>query len=430
MTPKLFWDIFTLRDMNNKNFSLFTNFYNPSFTISIAEKKYKRNDIILFYEISGIKYVYSCSKPICYYGIKPGFTVNLVKKVVDNFYLLPYEEFVNEKNYLKNLLVDKLKAYAFSVYDIPSDSINPLSFDCLSIIADFSGCHLLYKPIFVFLDSIFKSFLNLEPKLSLYFITSNSFSFSLYSASSLYLDNLKNISLTFYKSNQFLYLIKLSDIFYPIKFFEEGQIIFFSDLLKIPISFHEKLLDLAISSSSLSSRLKLANRLKPFLLPFESIKKTEYIDLFIFKFIQRIFSKNQKDLYAIPIIFSPPTNNKEAIQNQVRKKLFCESYFLKDFWFKSNSRQIAVTVEYTNQSIDHFTLSFEDEDIFTFFKSICQNITLRLKSKSSVHLIQLEFDKNSTIRLFEKTIDNDVKLLSLFESLTQKFGDSKVHLAG
>lgn len=416
--------------MKIKNFSLFTNFYNPSFTISLAEKKYKRNDIILFYEIKGTKYVYSCSKSIMYYGIKPGFAINLVKKLVDNFYLLPYDEFIEEKDYLKNLLIEKLKAYAFSVYDIPSTSISPNSFDCLSIIADFSGCHLLYKPIFAFLDSIFKSCLKLDPKLSLYFITSDSFSFSLYSASNLYFYGGKKICLTFYKSNQFLYLIKLSDIFYPVNFFEESQITWFSDLLKIPTTFHDKLLNLAISSSSLSSRLKLVNRLKPLALAYESIKKTEYIDIFIYKIIQLLLGKEKRYLYTIPIIFSPPTNNKDAIQNQIRKRLFCESYFLKDFWSKSNIHQITVTIEYTNQSLDHYTLSFEGKDIFTFLKSIAQDITLRLKGKSSVYSIQLEFDKKFTDLLFEQTIDNDLKLLSLFENLTQKFGDDKVHLAG
>ena len=420
-----------VNSMKDKIYPLFTNFYLPYFTLSLAEKKHKRKDIILFYENAGNNYIYTCSKSISYFGIKPGMPLNFVKKITNDFFLLPCYEFIEEKNYFKKLLEDKLKSYAFAVYDIPYYTVNPFSYDSFSLVADFSGCQILYKPIFVFLESLFNSCIKIDKRLNLSFFTSNSFSFSLFVPSDIALNSEKNLSLIFYNSNQLPNLIKLSNILSPLTFFEESGIFYFSDFIRLPSSFQEKLLSLLLLSSPLSSRIKLANRLKPLLLTFQSVKKNDLLDLFIANIMQKIFDKDKDCRYEITINFTLPTNNKNAIQSEIRKRLFIESYFLKTFWLKSKSKQISVTIEFANLSIEHFELFFENLDILSFFNSISEMIVSRLKNKTAVTLISLEFDKRSCQQLFEDDLKaDDEKLLTLFENLIQKFGEEKVHLAG
>lgn len=435
LTPKIFWLILILDDrlnsMKDQIYPLFTNFYLPYFTLSLAEKKHKRKDIVLFYENVGSSYIYTCSKSISYFGIKPGMPVNFVKKITNNFFLLPCYEFIEEKNYFKELLKEKLKSYAFAVYDIPYYTANPLSYDSFSLVADFSGCQLLYKPIFAFLESFFKSCTKIDKRLVLSFFTSNSFSFSLFVASDIILNLEKNFSFIFYNSNQLSNLIKLSNILSPLTFFEESGILYFSDFIKFPSSFQEKLLSLLLLSSPLSSRIKLANRLKPLWLAYQSIQKNDLLDLFIFNLMHKIFDKNKNSKYEITIDFPLPTNNKNAIQSAIRKRLFAESYFLKSFWLKSKSKQISVILEFSNLNIDHFELFFENLDVLSFFNSISEMIVSRLKSKVAVSSVRLEFDKRSCQQLFEDDLKtDDEKLLTLFDNLIQKFGEEKIHLAG
>lgn len=416
--------------MKDKNFQLFAHLYNPSFTLSLAEKKHNRKDILLFYENRENQFVYCCSDSIARYGIKPGLSVSFAKKLTDNFFLLPSHQFIEEKNYLKNLIIETLKEYAFAIYDIPSTTVNPFSYDCISLVVDFSGCQLLYKPIFIFLNSIFKSILKLDKRLSLSFLISSSFSFSLYSLTGILHDFSKNILLTFYDSNQFSNLVKLSSILSPITFFEESGILSFSDFIKFPLFFQDKLLELSLLSSPLSSKIKLASRLKPLVQPFKSIKKTELLDIFIFNFIQKIYGKNINNKYEILLNFSPATNNKELIYSQIRKKLFLESYFLKNYWLKNKNSQIFVTFEYINQYIDHFSIIDESNSILCFFNFTVEAIIDKIKSKTALSSIRIEFDKTSCQQLFEdNSIEDDEKLLELFENLIHRFGEEKVYFA-
>ncbi|HPC37974.1 MAG TPA: hypothetical protein PLF21_01550 [Exilispira sp.] len=422
--------------MKGKIFPLFTNIYIPYFTLSLAEKKHNRKDIILFYESSNNNdtnnlYVYSCSKSISFFGIKPGMPINFVKKLTNNFFLLPCSEFIEEKDFLKNLLLDKLKSYAFALYDIPSYTINQYLYDSLCLIADFSGCQLLYKPIFIFLESLFRSLTKIDKRILFSFFTSDSFSFSLYIPPAIELNFSKNLSFIFYNSRQFLDLIKFSNILSPLNFFEESGILYFSDLIRFPPTFQEKLLNLLIASAPLSSQIKLANRLKPLLLPFQSIKKHEPLDIFLSHLFKKLFSKDSNSLHEIVISFSLPTNNKIEIQSQIKKRLYLESYFLKTFWLKSKVKQISVAIEYTNQSIEHFELFFENIDILSFFNSISEDIVFKLKQKSAINSIVLKFDQTSYQQLFDDNFDSeDKRLLELFNNLIHKFGDEKIHLAG
>lgn len=431
LTPKIFWVILILENMRYKSFPIFTNIYNPSFSLSLAEKKHKRNDILLFYENQDNKFVYSCSKSLSYYGIKPGLSINFVKKITDNFFLLPCNDFIKEKDNFKKILINELKNYAFEVYDIPFFTTNSLSFDSFSLIADFSGCQLVYKPIFVFLDSIFKSLLKIDRKLYLSFFTSNSFSFSLFVPTGLNINPNKNTYFTFFNSNQFFNFINLSNILSPLKFCEESGIFWFSDFAKIPLDFQDKLLNLAILSSPLSLRIKLANRLKPLTAIFQSSIKKEALDIFIFSLIKKLFGKNHNSTYEIVLTFSPPTNNKDLIYTKIREKLYLESFFFKNYWIKSKSPQISVIVEYTNQFLDKFNLFYDNHNILSFLYSIAQDIVIKLKGKSAISSIILEFDKTSCEALFnDYDKDFDEKLLNLFYNLIQKFGDEKIHLAG
>lgn len=412
-------------------FPLFTHIYNPSFTLAIAEKKYNRKDILLYYENSENRFVFSCSKSVSYYGIKPGLSVDFAKKLTDNFFLLPCYEFTKQSQILKESLLNELKKYAFAVYELPSSAVNFDLFDSISLIADFSGCQLIYKPIFFSLDSIFKNCLKIAKNIPFSFLTSNSFTFSLFCVNNFNFNFEKSFFFNFINSKQFLNFIKLKQILSPLSFFEEIGIFFFTDFAVLPFKFQEKLLDLAIISSPLSKRIKLSSKLKALIQPLCSTKKFEPLDLFLFKVIQRLFTFAEKNRFEIPINFSPPTNDKSNIGSHIRKQLYQESYFLKNYWLHSDSEQIFATIEYTNSSIDRFGLFFPRKDVLSFFKSISEEIILRLKGKSSVSRIILEFDQKKCEDLFN--FDNnaeDNKLLSLFDLLIQKFGSKKIHLAG
>jgi len=410
---------------------LFVNIYNPSLTISIAQRRYNRKDIILYYENNNVDYVYSCSKPLRYYGIKPGLSINFVRKIVDKFFPLEAKQFTKEKDEIKKIINDKMQEFSFSINELPYFTVNPGNFDSYSLLADFTGCQLLYKPIYNSLDLIFKSIAKEIGTLNFSFFISDSFSFSTFYPSGFIFELDKNLSAYFFNSKQFTDFVKLSTILSPLTFFEESGFFYFSDLEKLPSNFQDKLLDLSIYSSPLSSRIKLSNRLKPLLAYYKSSKSLKALDLFVFKITQRLLNRNQKNKYEIQIIFTLPTNDKNKIFSEIRRKLFLESYFLKNYWLNSRSQTIFTVIEYSNQSIDRFGLHFSEKELLEFFTSIATQITSKLKGKSSVCQITIELDKSTCEELFESNIFiENKKLLSLFDELTRKFGESKIHLAG
>ncbi len=409
---------------------LFTNIYIPSIALCIAEKKYRRTDIVLYYETNSNKLVYCCSKSISYYGIKHSLSLNFVKNLVDNFLPLDINHFLIEVNDVKQKILEKIKQYSFSFFEIPALTIEPENIDSYSLIADFTGCQLLYKPIYVSLDLIFKSIAKTLKPLPISFIISDSFSFSLFSPIGLNIRLDKNLIVNFLKSEQFLRFIRIAKIIYPIKFFEEVGLNYFYDFAKLPLKFQDKILSLAINSSHLSDQIKLANRFRPLLLPFSSIQNLGKLDFFIFKILKIIFDKDQNKKYEISIYFSPPTNDKKKILTEIRKKLYIEAVFLKDYWLYSKSKSITSVIEYSNNSLDRFSILFEEKDIFSFFKTISQQIISNIKTKCSICNLKIEFDKKSCEELFENNQnDQTEKLLLLFDHLTKKFGEDKIHLA-
>ncbi|HQQ19996.1 MAG TPA: hypothetical protein PK520_07895, partial [Exilispira sp.] len=195
---------------------------------------------------------------------------------------------------------------------------------------------------------------------------------------------------------------------------------------------------------------RLKNRLKP-VTPILSNSSLEcFADLFLANVIQKVFTGNFKKNDEIAILFYPSTNDRNKIYLELKKQLLIHIKDLRCFFSNDDNNlhtSLFITVFYSNGMADSFNLKSSNESLLAEITGISKNISSKIKGKSSVNAINIMFSTSDTSNLLsfdtpdtalflpedaKKSNDTKLneKLLILFQRLNEKFGDTKIHLAG
>ncbi|HQJ41582.1 MAG TPA: hypothetical protein PK449_08480, partial [Exilispira sp.] len=75
------------------NASLFANVFIPSIPLLLAERKYNRNDILIYKKFHGADIISSCSQSLYHSCIRPGLSLSNARKFAPFAFSRSYEEF-------------------------------------------------------------------------------------------------------------------------------------------------------------------------------------------------------------------------------------------------------------------------------------------------------------------------------------------------
>lgn len=444
----------TYMDPDIFNASLFANVFIPSIPLLLAERKYNRNDILIYKKFHGADIISSCSQSLYHSCIRPGLSLSNARKFAPFAFSRSYEEFALPHEQIIHNVLKLMQNYAPATFLLPEISFHEEVEDSFSIIADFSGCQYTYKPIYLFLNKLFTdvstSISSSVARIPITYYLSPSVSLAIFAPNFVKPSFKKSKIFSFLTPKNFYQYLKLSSIIFPISFFEESGFFDISMLSGFPLTFVEELTLLAVQSSTRAQLTRLKNRLKP-VTPILSNSSLEcFADLFLANVIQKVFTGNFKKNDEIAILFYPSTNDRNKIYLELKKQLLIHIKDLRCFFSNDDNNlhtSLFITVFYSNGMADSFNLKSSNESLLAEITGISKNISSKIKGKSSVNAVNIMFSTSDTSNLLsfdtpdtalflsedaKKSNDTKLneKLLILFQRLNEKFGDTKIHLAG
>ncbi|HPB48370.1 MAG TPA: hypothetical protein PLX16_07135, partial [Exilispira sp.] len=411
-------------------------------------------DILIYKKFHGADIISSCSQSLYHSCIRPGLSLSNARKFAPFAFSRSYEEFALPHEQIIHNVLKLMQNYAPATFLLPEISFHEEVEDSFSIIADFSGCQYTYKPIYLFLNKLFTdvstSISSSVARIPITYYLSPSVSLAIFAPNFVKPSFKKNKIFSFLTPKNFYQYLKLSSIIFPISFFEESGFYDISMLSGFPLTFIEELTLLAVQSSTRAQLTRLKNRLKP-VTPILSNSSLEcFADLFLANVIQKVFTGNFKKNDEIAILFYPSTNDRNKIYLELKKQLLIHIKDLRCFFSNDDNNlhtSLFITVFYSNGMADSFNLKSSNESLLAEITGISKNISSKIKGKSSVNAINIMFSTSDTSNLLsfdtpdtalflpedaKKSNDTKLneKLLILFQRLNEKFGDTKIHLAG